>query len=147
MRPDPSEPNTPRVAAICVYPDMVPVAVEALRGSGVQVASVATAFPSGRASMPVKLADTRDAVAAGADEIDMVIDRGAFLSGHYLEVFDEIVAVKEACGAGAPQGDPGDRRAGHLRQRAPRVLAGHARRRRLHQDLDRQDRSRRPPCR
>ncbi len=98
MRPDPSEPNTPRVAAICVYPDMVPVAVEALRGSGVKVASVATAFPSGRASMPVKLTDTRDAVAAGADEIDMVIDRGAFLSGHYLEVFDEIVAVKEACG-------------------------------------------------
>jgi deoxyribose-phosphate aldolase len=98
MRPDPSEPNTPRVAAICVYPDMVPVAVEALRGSGVHVASVATAFPSGRASMPVKLTDTRDAVAAGADEIDMVIDRGAFLSGRYLEVFDEIVAVKEACG-------------------------------------------------
>ena len=98
MRPDPSEPNTPRVAAICVYPDMVPVAVEALRGSGVNVASVATAFPSGRASMPVKLTDTRDAVAAGADEIDMVIDRGAFLSGRYLEVFDEIVAVKEACG-------------------------------------------------
>ena len=98
MRPDPSEPNTPRVAAICVYPDMVPVAVEALHGSGVKVASVATAFPSGRASMPVKLTDTRDAVAAGADEIDMVIDRGAFLSGRYLEVFDEIVAVKEACG-------------------------------------------------
>ena len=98
MRPDPSEPTTPRVAAICVYPDMVPVAVEALRGSGVHVASVATAFPSGRASMPVKLTDTRDAVAAGADEIDMVIDRGAFLSGRYLEVFDEIVAVKEACG-------------------------------------------------
>ncbi len=98
MRPDPSEPDTPKVAAICVYPDMVPVAVEALRGSGVHVASVATAFPSGRASMPVKLTDTRDAVAAGADEIDMVIDRGAFLSGRYLEVFDEIVAVKEACG-------------------------------------------------
>jgi deoxyribose-phosphate aldolase len=99
MRPDPSEPNTPRVAAICVYPDMVPVAVDALRGSGVHVASVATAFPSGRASMPVKLTDTREAVAAGAHEIDMVIDRGAFLSGRYLEVFDEIVAVKEACGA------------------------------------------------
>jgi deoxyribose-phosphate aldolase len=98
MRPDPSEPSTPKVAAICVYPDMVPVAVEALRGSGVHVASVATAFPSGRSSMPVKLTDTRDAVAAGADEIDMVIDRGAFLSGRYLEVFDEIVKVKEACG-------------------------------------------------
>jgi deoxyribose-phosphate aldolase len=98
LRPDPSVPDTPRVAAICVYPDMVPVAVEALRGSRVKVASVATAFPSGRASLAVKLADTRDAVAAGADEIDMVIDRGAFLSGHYLEVFEEIVAVKEACG-------------------------------------------------
>jgi deoxyribose-phosphate aldolase len=98
MRPDPSEPSTPKVAAICVYPDMVPVAAEALRGSGVHLASVATAFPSGRASLEVKLADTRDAVAAGADEIDMVIDRGAFLAGHYLEVFEEIVAVKEACG-------------------------------------------------
>jgi deoxyribose-phosphate aldolase len=98
MRPDPAEPATPKVAAICVYPDMVPVAAEALRGSGVHLASVATAFPSGRASMAVKLADTRDAVAAGADEIDMVIDRGAFLAGHYLEVFEEIVAIKEACG-------------------------------------------------
>ena len=98
MRPDPSVPETPRVAAICVYPDMVRVAVEALRGSGVHVASVATAFPSGRASLPVKLADTRDAVADGADEIDMVIDRGAFLSGRYMEVYDEIVAVKDACG-------------------------------------------------
>jgi len=99
LRPDPSDPTTPRVAAICVYPDMVPIAVEALRGSQVHVASVATAFPSGRASLDVKLADTRDAVAAGADEIDMVIDRGAFLSGRYLEVFDEIVAVKRACGS------------------------------------------------
>jgi len=98
MRPDPAEAATPKVAAICVYPDMVPVAAEALRGSGVHLASVATAFPSGRASMAVKLADTRDAVAAGADEIDMVIDRGAFLAGHYLEVFEEIVAIKEACG-------------------------------------------------
>jgi deoxyribose-phosphate aldolase len=76
----------------------VPVAVEALEGSGVRVASVATAFPSGRAAMHVKLADTADAVAAGADEIDMVIDRGAFLAGHYLQVFEEIVAIKQACG-------------------------------------------------
>ncbi len=97
-RPDPSQPDTPHVAAICVYPDMVPVAVEALRGSGVHIASVATAFPSGRASMPIKLADTKDAVAAGADEIDMVIDRGAFLAGRYLDVHDEIVAIKEVCG-------------------------------------------------
>ncbi|MEO7979649.1 MAG: deoxyribose-phosphate aldolase, partial [Sporichthyaceae bacterium] len=98
MRPDPAVPETPQVAAICVYPDMVPVAVEALRGSGVHVASVATAFPSGRASLAVKLADVRDAVEAGADEIDMVIDRGAFLSGRYHEVYDEIVATKAACG-------------------------------------------------
>jgi deoxyribose-phosphate aldolase len=98
VRPDPAVAETPRVAAICVYPDMVPVAVHALHGSGVKVASVATAFPSGRASIEVKLADVRDAVAAGADEIDMVIDRGAFLSGRYLEVFDEIVATKAACG-------------------------------------------------
>jgi deoxyribose-phosphate aldolase len=97
MRPDPADPSCPRVAAVCVYPDMVAVAKETLGDSGVHVASVATAFPSGRAAMDVKLADTRDAVEAGADEIDMVIDRGAFLSGRYLEVYDEIVAVREAC--------------------------------------------------
>ncbi|MBK8868106.1 MAG: deoxyribose-phosphate aldolase [Actinomycetales bacterium] len=95
--PDPSDPTTPRPAAICVYGDLAHVAREALGDSGIHVAAVATAFPSGRASMPVKLADTRDAVAGGADEIDMVIDRGAFLSGRYLQVFEEIVAVKEAC--------------------------------------------------
>ena len=77
---------------------MVATAKDALGTSGVNVAAVATAFPSGRAALDIKLADTRDAVAAGADEIDMVIDRGAFLAGHYLQVFDEIVAVKEACG-------------------------------------------------
>jgi deoxyribose-phosphate aldolase len=98
MRPDPADPSVARVAAVCVYPDLVPVAVAELRGSGVKVASVATAFPSGRASMPVKIQDTKDAVAAGADEIDMVIDRGAFLSGRYLEVFEEIAAIKQACG-------------------------------------------------
>lgn len=97
IRPDPTDPAVPRVAAICVYPDMVPTAEAALKGSGTKVASVATAFPSGRAGMPVKLADTAEAVAAGADEIDMVIDRGAFLSGRYREVFEEIRAVKEAC--------------------------------------------------
>jgi deoxyribose-phosphate aldolase len=97
MRPDPSDAGCPPVAAICVYPDMVPVAKQALAGSGLQVASVATAFPSGRAALDVKLADTRAAVDAGADEIDMVIDRGAFLTGRYQQVFDEIVAVKEAC--------------------------------------------------
>ncbi|MDR7280714.1 deoxyribose-phosphate aldolase [Catenuloplanes atrovinosus] len=90
--------GAPRVAAVCVYPSMVPVAHEVLRGTGVHLASVATAFPSGQAPLPVKLDDTRAAVAAGADEIDMVINRGAFLSGRYTEVFEEIVAVKEACG-------------------------------------------------
>jgi deoxyribose-phosphate aldolase len=97
MRPDPADPSCPSAAAVCVYPDMVATAKQALGSSGVRVASVATAFPSGRAAMDVKLADTRDAVAAGADEIDMVIDRGAFLAGHYLQVFEEIVAVREAC--------------------------------------------------
>ncbi len=98
MRPDPADPVVGPVAAICVYPDLVRVAKEALGGSGVAVAAVATAFPSGRASPAVKLADVRDAVTAGADEIDMVIDRGAFLAGRYGQVYEEIVAVREACG-------------------------------------------------
>jgi deoxyribose-phosphate aldolase len=97
MRPDPADPTCPPAAAVCVYPDMVTTAREALGDSGVKVAAVATAFPSGRAALDIKLADTRDAVEAGADEIDMVIDRGAFLSGRYLQVFEEIVAVREAC--------------------------------------------------
>jgi deoxyribose-phosphate aldolase len=98
LRPDPADPSCPRVAALCVYPSMVPVAAPLLAGTGVHLASVATAFPSGQAPLPVKLEDTRAAVAAGADEVDMVINRGAFLSGRYQEVFDEIVAVKDACG-------------------------------------------------
>jgi deoxyribose-phosphate aldolase len=97
-RPDPSDPSCPAVAAICVYGDLVPVAVEALAGSGIHIAAVATAFPSGRAPLDVKLADVRAAVDAGADEIDMVIDRGAFLAGRYVDVHDEIVATKAACG-------------------------------------------------
>ena len=104
MVPDASDPSTPRVAAVCVYGDMVGDAVAALgaahsagKDDGINVAAVATAFPSGRASLAVKRADTAEAVAAGADEIDMVIDRGAFLSGRYGLVFDQIVAVKEAC--------------------------------------------------
>ncbi|TQJ51825.1 deoxyribose-phosphate aldolase [Phycicoccus sp. SLBN-51] len=98
LTPDATDASTPRPAAVCVYGDMVPFAREVLgEGSGVNIAAVATAFPSGRASMPVKLADTRDAVANGADEIDMVIDRGAFLSGRYLDVFNEIADVKQAC--------------------------------------------------
>jgi len=98
-RPDPADPMVPPVAAACVYPTMVATAKAALAGSGVRVASVATAFPSGQSSLRVRLADVEDAVAAGADEIDMVINRGAFLSGRHREVFDEIVAVKGACGA------------------------------------------------
>ncbi|SEC07795.1 deoxyribose-phosphate aldolase [Paramicrobacterium humi] len=99
LTPDPADLSCPRPAAVCVYGDMVPYAVEALGGAHgqIQVAAVATAFPSGRASLRVKLADTADAVAAGADEIDMVIDRGAFLAGNYLLVFEQIAAVKEAC--------------------------------------------------
>src|SRR5919112_3391369 len=98
-RPDPTDPSIPSVAALCVYPNMIPTAVDALQGSGVKVASVATYFPSGQAPLEVKLADVRGAVELGADEIDMVIDRGAFLAGDYGAVYDEIVAVKEACGA------------------------------------------------
>ncbi len=97
LRPDPTDPTCPSTAAVCVYPDMVPLVREVV-GDRLHVASVATAFPSGRASLEVKLRDTADAVAAGADEIDMVIDRGAFLSGRVQQVFDEIVAIKQACG-------------------------------------------------
>src|SRR5213082_416020 len=98
IRPDPSDPTIPSVAAVCVYPNLVPTAKERLEGSGVKVAAVATAFPSGQSPLDVKLRDVEDAVAMGADEIDMVIDRGAFLSGRYAAVYDEIVRVKEAVG-------------------------------------------------
>jgi deoxyribose-phosphate aldolase len=97
MMPDPDNPETPQVAAICVYPDMVPIAVSELKGSGVKVASVASAFPSGRSTLEVKLSDTKIAVEGGADEIDMVIDRGAFLAGRYGTVFSQIVAIRQAC--------------------------------------------------
>ncbi len=106
MSPDPGDPTTPHVAAVCIYNDLVPVAVDALKGSNIHVAAVASAFPSGRATMTVKLTDTRDAVTAGAHEIDMVIDRGAFLSGRYLQVFNEIAAIKEECARGAANGAP-----------------------------------------
>jgi deoxyribose-phosphate aldolase len=99
-QPDPADPSIPSVAAVCVYPTHVAVAKETLRGSTVKVASVATGFPSGNTFLELKLTETALAVAAGADEIDMVIDRGAFLEGDYATVFDEIVAVKEAA-AGA----------------------------------------------
>ena len=91
-------PKIPSVAAVCVYPSMVPVAVKALQGTGIGIASVATAFPSGQAPLEVKIEDTRFAVEQGATEIDMVINRGAFLSGRYQEVYDEIVEIKRACG-------------------------------------------------
>ena len=103
-RPDPADPTAPMVAAVCVYPDLAHVAAAELAGSGVHVASVATAFPSGRTSLDVKLADVKYAVAAGADEVDMVIDRGAFLAGRYLDVFEEIVAVRAACASDGQAG-------------------------------------------
>jgi deoxyribose-phosphate aldolase len=96
--PDPTDPTAPKVAAVCVYSDLVGAAVAALAGTGIGVASVATSFPSGRAPLDAKLADTRRAIDDGAAEIDMVIDRGAFLAGDYQKVFDEIGAIKAACG-------------------------------------------------
>jgi len=98
MRPSPMDLSVPSVAAVCVYPDLVAHARSVLKGSPVAVAAVATAFPSGRAPLMVKLMDVREAVANGADEIDMVIDRGAFLSGRIGQVYEEIVAVKQVCG-------------------------------------------------
>jgi deoxyribose-phosphate aldolase len=92
-------PGLPTVAAVCVYPTMVRIAKKALGDSGIKVASVATAFPSGQSTPDVKLADTRFAVSEGADEVDMVISRGEFLTGNYQFVFDEIAAIKEACGS------------------------------------------------
>ena len=98
IHPMPGDPTIPSVAAICLYPTLIPEAREALRGSTVKVASVATGFPSGQTFRSIKIAEVREAVAAGADEVDMVIDRGAFLSGDYPTVFDEIVDIKDACG-------------------------------------------------
>ena len=99
--PDPTDLSVPSVGAVCVYNDMVSIArthLDLIGGTHVPVAAVSTAFPSGRASMEVKIQDTKDAIASGAAEIDMVIDRGAFLSGKYIEVFNEIVGIKEICG-------------------------------------------------
>jgi deoxyribose-phosphate aldolase len=98
IRPDPVDLSVPSVAAVCVYPNLVATAKERLQGSGVKVASVATAFPAGQSPTDIKVAETRAVVELGADEVDMVIDRGAFLSGRYAKVYDEIVRVKEACG-------------------------------------------------
>jgi deoxyribose-phosphate aldolase len=98
VRPDPTDPSIPAVAAVCVYPAMVPYARQAVEDSGVKVASVATYFPSGQVETKAKLTEAAAVVAMGADEVDMVIDRGAFLAGNYFKVFDEIRRVKEICG-------------------------------------------------
>jgi deoxyribose-phosphate aldolase len=98
IHPQPGDPSIPSVAAVCVYPALIEDAKEALRGSAVKVASVATGFPSGQTFREIKVAEVKAAVAAGADEVDMVIDRGAFLSGDYATVFDEVVEIKDACG-------------------------------------------------
>ena len=98
MRPDPTDLTVPPVAAVCVYPNLVPHALERLAGSGVKVASVATAFPSGQSPLEIKVEEAARVAEMGAQEIDMVIDRGAFLSGSYAKVYDEVRRVKEVCG-------------------------------------------------
>jgi len=98
IRPDESMPDIPSAAAVCVYPNMVAIAKKALAGTKINVAAVATAFPSGMSTRDVKIRETKFAVAEGADEIDMVISRGKFLAGEFSFVFDEIAAIKEACG-------------------------------------------------
>jgi deoxyribose-phosphate aldolase len=100
VRPDPLDPSVPSVAAVCLYPALVSVAAGQLKGTGVHVASVAGAFPSGLGPLEERLAEIRDAVQMGADEIDIVLNRSAFLSGRYRQAFDEIAASKEACGPG-----------------------------------------------
>jgi deoxyribose-phosphate aldolase len=101
VRPDPTDSSVPSVGAICVYNDMVGVArkhLDLIGGEHVPVAAVSTAFPSGRASIEVKVLDTQNAIDAGASEIDMVIDRGAFLEGRLIDVFNEIVTIRQVCG-------------------------------------------------
>ncbi|HTK45433.1 MAG TPA: deoxyribose-phosphate aldolase [Patescibacteria group bacterium] len=98
IHPQPGDPSIPSVAAVCLYPALIEEAKDALRGSSVKVASVATGFPSGQTFRDIKVAEVKAAVAAGADEVDMVIDRGAFLAGDYATVFDEVVEVRDACG-------------------------------------------------
>ena len=112
-RPDPADPTAPQVAAVCVYPDLAHLAAAEVKGTGIHVASVATAFPSGRTSLEVKLADARYAIEAGADEVDMVIDRGAFLAGDYQLVYDEIAAVREV--VEGPAGTAGQVGRAHLK--------------------------------
>jgi deoxyribose-phosphate aldolase len=99
LRPDPTDLTVPPVAAVCVYPNLVPHARERLAGTRVKVASVATAFPSGQSPTDLKVAEAERVVELGADEVDMVIDRGAFLAGDYAKVYEEVRRVKEACGS------------------------------------------------
>ena len=96
-RPDPLDVSVPSVAAVCVYSDLVSIAKENLTGTNIKVAAVATGFPSGRVSLAAKLQDTKDAVSQGADEIDMVIDRGAFHEGRFFDIYEQILSIKEAC--------------------------------------------------
>src|SRR4029079_8716857 len=103
IHPQPGDPSIPSVAAVCLYPSLIPEAKDALRGSSVKVAGVATCFPSVQTFRDIKVAEVKAAVAAGADEVDMVIDRGAFLSGDYATVFDEVVEIKDACGDAHPK--------------------------------------------
>jgi deoxyribose-phosphate aldolase len=98
VRPDPTDPSIPSVAAVCIYPALVPIAVGQLRGTGVHVASVGGAFPSGLAPLQSRLDEIRETVRLGADEVDIVLNRSAFLGGRYRQVFEEVVASKEACG-------------------------------------------------
>jgi len=112
-RPDPADPTAPQVAAVCVYPDLAHLAAAEVKGTGIHVASVATAFPSGRTSLEVKLADATYAIESGADEVDMVIDRGAFLAGDYQLVYDEIAAVREV--VAGPAGTAGQVGRAHLK--------------------------------
>jgi len=98
VRPDPADASIPSVAAVCIYPELVPVAAGQLRGTGVHVASVAGGFPSGLAPLEARLTEIREVVAMGADEVDIVLNRSAFLAGRYRQAFEEIVASKEACG-------------------------------------------------
>ena len=128
IRPDPSDASVPSVAAVCVYPNLVPTAVERVRGSGVKVASVATAFPSGQSPLEAKLEEVRWVVEHGADEVDMVIDRGLVPGRPLREGLRRDRAREGSVRRSAPEGDPRDRGARHLRQRAPRVAARDRRR-------------------
>ena len=141
--PAPTMPEIPSVAAVCVYPAQVPVVHAALQGTGVHTAAVSTGFPAGQTSLAIKLRETEETVAAGADEIDMVISREAFLSGDDARVMEEIVRVKEACGDAHLKVIIETAELGLLRPRPPRLDALHGGRRGLHQDLDGQGRQRR----